>query len=194
VIAWALALQTLELPTRQRVVAIALAVSILLLVVELVRRRKLREEYSWVWIGTSIVLIALALENGLLLSFGEWIGAASSTSTLFFFAVVFLMLLALQFSVRLSRLTQRHKTLGQRLGLLEAELERLRAQEPEDSRSDAMRNGDAAKNGEAARSVAGDHNGAATRSDVPKDNAPVLPLRAPSERSLERNRERKEDA
>jgi hypothetical protein len=184
VIAWALSLQTLELPTRQRVVAIALAVSILLLVVELVRRRKLREEYSWVWIGTSIVLIALALQSGLLLALGEWIGAASSTSTLFFFGVVFLMLLALQFSVRLSRLTQRHKTLGQRLGLLEAELERLRAREPE-----GLRNGEAA-NGEAGHGAADGRNGDSAHID----GAPVLPLRAPSERSLDRNRGRKEDA
>jgi hypothetical protein len=161
VIALLLQLQTLELPTRQRVVAIALAATILVLVVELVRRRKLREEYSWVWIFTSLVLIALALESGLLLSLSEWIGAASSTSTLFFFGVVFLLLLTLQFSVRLSRLTQRHKTLGQRLGLLEAELERLRAQKPE-----GARNGDAAQNGADGRNA----------------GAPVLPLHAPPER------------
>jgi hypothetical protein len=175
VIALLLQMQTLELPTRQRVVAIALAATILLLVVELVRRRKLREEYSWVWIFTSLVLIALALESGLLLSLSEWIGAASSTSTLFFFGVVFLLLLTLQFSVRLSRLTQRHKTLGQRLGLLEAELERLRAQQPGADGRDAAR--------DAARENGG-RNGEKHPADGRGDAAPapVLPLRAPPER------------
>jgi hypothetical protein len=36
------------------------------------------------------------------------------------------LLLALQFSVRLSRLTHRHRTMAQRLTLLEQEVERLR--------------------------------------------------------------------
>jgi hypothetical protein len=187
----AFALQTLELPTRQRVVAIALAATILVLVIELVRRRKLREEYSWVWVSTSLVLIALAAQTGLLLSLTEWIGAASSTSTLFFFGVVFLMLLALQFSVRLSRLTQRHKILGQRLGLLEAELERLRARQSDVALPEGTRNGDSARNNEGAHNGPDGRNGDAARNA----GAPVLPLRAPPELRAPTERvERKDQA
>jgi len=123
----ALQLQALELPARQQLVATVLAVAMLALVLELVRRRKLREEYSWGWIGTSLLLLVLAWRTSLLTTLSDWIGAVNSTSTLLFFGVLFLMLLALQFSVRLSRLTHRHKTLGQRVGLLEAELHELRA-------------------------------------------------------------------
>lgn len=115
------------LPERQQFVAIALAAGILLLVLELVRRRKLREEYSWLWVVTSIVLIALALDGTLLERASGWIGAATSTSTLFFGAIVFLLLVALQFSVHLSKLAHRQKALAQRLALLEEEVERLRA-------------------------------------------------------------------
>lgn len=111
---------------RQRVVALVLAVLVAVLVFELVRRRKLREEYSWVWIGTSVIVAALALQQGLLLTVSSWIGSSSSVSTLFFGALMFLLALVLQFSVRLSRLTHRHRTLGQRLALLEAEVQRLR--------------------------------------------------------------------
>lgn len=111
---------------RQRIVALALAAAIVALVFELVRRRKLREEYSWVWIATALVVATFAIEQDLLLTMSRWIGAASPVSTLFFGAIVFLMALVLQFSVRLSRLTHRHRTLGQRLALLEAEVLRLR--------------------------------------------------------------------
>lgn len=114
------------LPVRQQVTAVLLAVGVLVTVVELVRRRKLREEYSWVWVGTAIALIALALHQDFVHTISAWVGSATATSTLFFFAIVFLMLLALQFSVRLSKLTHRHKTMGQRLALLEEEVERLR--------------------------------------------------------------------
>jgi hypothetical protein len=112
---------------RQRAVAIGLAAAVVLLVFELVRRRKLREEYSWVWIAVAATITLLALQQDLLLTVSRWIGSSSSVSTLFFGALLFLLALVLQFSVRLSRLTHRHKTLGQRLALLEEEVGRLRA-------------------------------------------------------------------
>lgn len=111
---------------RQRVVAIALALIAVVLVFELVRRRKLREEYSWFWIVTAALVAVLAWNQGLLLTLSRWIGSSSTVSTLFFGALLLLFALVLQFSVRLSRLTHRHRTMGQRLALLEAEVLRLR--------------------------------------------------------------------
>ncbi len=118
------------LPERQRFLAIVLASTILLLVLELVRRRKLREEYSWVWILVSLVLLAIATNEAVIVGISRAIGSATGTSTLFFGAILFLLLLALQFSVRLSRLTHRQRTLAQRLALLEQEVDRLRANPP----------------------------------------------------------------
>ena len=118
------------MPERQRVVAITVAVAVTLLVFELVRRRKLREEYSWVWIATALAVALLAIEQDLLIALTSWIGAASTASTLFFGGIVFLMALAVQFSVRLSRLTHRQRTLAQRLALLEEELRDLRRDQP----------------------------------------------------------------
>jgi len=123
------------LPERQKLVAILLAVGLLLAVLEMVRRRKLREEYSVLWVVTACALLVLALEQDLILLASRWIGAATATSTLFFGGLVFLMLVALQFSVRVSKLTHRNKALGQKLALLEEELEKLRGgtgQEPEE--------------------------------------------------------------
>ena len=111
---------------RQRVVALTGAAIVVLVVFELVRRRKLREEYSWIWIATAAGVCVLALNQGLLLTLTRWIGAASSVSTLFFGTIVFLMALCVQFSIRLSRLTHRQRTLAQRLALLEEELQEHR--------------------------------------------------------------------
>lgn len=115
------------LPERQQFVAIALAIGVLVLVIELVRRRKLREEYSWLWVITSLGLIGLALDGSVLLWISRSIGAATSTSTLFFGAIVFLLLVALNFSVHLSKLAHRQRTISQRLALLEQELEQQKA-------------------------------------------------------------------
>lgn len=118
--------QLLEaLPTHHRVVAIILAVAMLIGVIELVRKRKLREEYSAIWTLTAIMLLALALEPRLLALFQQAIGAVFATNALFFGALVFLMLVALQFSVHLSKLTFRIKALSQCLALLEKDLETM---------------------------------------------------------------------
>jgi len=119
---------------RQQFVAIAGAIAIVLIVFELVRRRKLREEFSWVWIATAIGIVVLALNQNLLGTISGWIGAASSVSTLFFGAIVFLLALSVQFSVRLSRLTHRQRTLAQRLALLEEELADARKEKAEAER------------------------------------------------------------
>ncbi len=116
------------LPGHQQWVALALASLMLIAVVELVRKRKLREEYSLIWIGTALILMVLAWQYPLLDHFRRLIGAVEPTSALFFGALVFLMLVALQFSVRLSKLTWRNRMLSQRVALLDRELQELREQ------------------------------------------------------------------
>lgn len=114
---------------RQRYVALGVAATVVIVVFELVRRRKLREEYSWVWVATAAFVAVLALEGEALTTISALVGSSSPVWTLFFGTMVFLLALALQFSVRLSRLTHRHRTLGQRVALLEAEIQRLRDRE-----------------------------------------------------------------
>ena len=135
---------------RQRVVALGLAAAVAVLVFELVRRRKLREEYAWVWIATAVIVGVLAWQQDLLLTFSDWIGASSPVSSLFFGALLFLLALVLQFSVRLSRLTHRHRTLGQRLALLEAEVQRLRDEADAAPREREQRAAPAAQHDEVA--------------------------------------------
>jgi hypothetical protein len=134
--AWSIALRPWQDPNlaaladRQKLLAVLLAVAVLGTVLELVRRRKLREEYSWMWVVTACLLMVLALNQDLILVLSGWIGSATATSTLFTGCLLFLLIVALQFSVRLSRLTQRHKSLGQRIALLQAELDQLRQKMP----------------------------------------------------------------
>jgi len=122
------------LPERQRLVAFVIAAGLVVLIFELVRRRKLREEYSWVWVITAIGLAVLAWHQDLLLTLSHWVGSSNAVSTLFFGALLFLLALVLQYSVRLSRLTHRYRTLGQRLALLEEEMQRLRSEQTRDEK------------------------------------------------------------
>jgi len=114
------------MPITQKVVTIFIAVSIFIIILELVRRRKLMEEYSWLWLLTGIGLVILTLWYGLLVKVTHLIGAAVPTSALFLFALVFLMFVCLQFSVKISKLTNQVKNLTQELTILRPEIEEKR--------------------------------------------------------------------
>jgi hypothetical protein len=111
------------MPPRTRAVAVLGSLIILGLVIELVRRRRLKEEYSLLWIVTAVVLLVLSLWYGLLLDITDLVGAVLPSSTLFFFGLVFVILLLLHFSVRISLLERRITSLVQELGLLTVERE-----------------------------------------------------------------------
>ncbi|MBI2446931.1 MAG: DUF2304 domain-containing protein [Candidatus Omnitrophica bacterium] len=100
---------------RQKLFAILISIGLILVIVDLVRRRKLREEYSWLW----LVIFILAVWYDLLAAIGNFIGVIVPTSTLFFFGLIFLVLISLHFSVKVSSLTNQVKKLAQELAMLE---------------------------------------------------------------------------
>jgi len=101
-----------------RIIAVAGSVFILGLIIELVRRRRLKEEYSLLWILTAVVLLVFSVWYELLLTVTDLIGAVLPSSTLFFFGLLFVLLMLLHFSVRVSLLERRMTALVQEIGLL----------------------------------------------------------------------------
>ncbi len=106
------------MPVRQQMVAIFMAILIFIVILELVRKRKLREEYSWLWLLTGALLVVLTVWYDILIKVTYLIGAILPTSTLFFFALIFLMLVCIQFSIKISKLTDQVKNLVQEVTLL----------------------------------------------------------------------------
>jgi hypothetical protein len=126
------------MPISQKLFALAVCVVIFLVTVEMVRKRRLREEYSVLWLATSLITFILVLKYEWLVTLTYLIGAALPTTTLFIGSIVFLVLLAVQFSIKLSRLSDQMKNLAQENALLRADLERL-------ARSEADPTGDVAE-------------------------------------------------
>jgi hypothetical protein len=108
-------------PLRQKLVFLSLTVLLLLVIVELVRRRRLRVEYSWLWLASGVTIILLILRYDLLIRVTDAVGAVVPTSTLFFLCILYLALLSLNYSVRLTSLTREVKELAQELALLKLE-------------------------------------------------------------------------
>lgn len=118
------------MPLRQKIFAIIISLTLLVFIIELVRRKKLREEYSWLWLLTGSVILILALWYDLLQGITHLIGAGLPTSTLFFLGLVFLILIAIQFSVKVSELNNQVKNLAQENGLLKNRVEELEEEKP----------------------------------------------------------------
>jgi hypothetical protein len=110
-------------PTGQRIVAIAVSGGLLLMILELVRRKRLMERYALLWLFSAVVLLVLAVWNGLLTTLSDAIGIHYPPTTLFAVAAGFELLLLLHFSLSVSRLTDQSKMLAQRVGLLQRRLE-----------------------------------------------------------------------
>lgn len=113
------------MPVKQQLFALFICLVIFVLTIELVRTRRLREEYSVLWLGTSVIMFLLVLRYDWLVALTRLIGAALPTTTLFFGSIVFLMLLAVQFSIKLSKIAEQLKNLTQENALLRAELEQI---------------------------------------------------------------------
>jgi hypothetical protein len=111
---------------RTRIIAIAGSLALLLFVVELVRRRRLKEEYSVLWTLAALTLLVMAVWFDGLQRLTNAIGAIAPSSTLFFIALIFVMLMLLHFSMRISQLERSLTALVQELGLMGLERDALR--------------------------------------------------------------------
>ena len=110
------------MPPKIRLITIAVCIFIVAYVFELVRRRHLSEEYSMGWLITGILMLVMAIWIDLLTKISNLVGSAAVTSTLFFLGILFLVVICLHFSIRISNLTSQVRKLSQWLAILNHEL------------------------------------------------------------------------
>ena len=109
------------MPPRIQIISILICVFLVAYVFELVRRKHLSEEYSMGWLVTGTLMLILSVSEDALRWVSELVGATLFTSTLFFFGLLFLMVICLHFSIRISALTKQVRTLTQHVGILDHE-------------------------------------------------------------------------
>jgi hypothetical protein len=73
------------------------------------------------WLVTGTLMLILSVSEGALKWVSGLVGATLFTSTLFFFGLLFLMVICLHFSIRISALTKQVRTLTQHVGILDHE-------------------------------------------------------------------------
>ncbi|MAB79712.1 MAG: hypothetical protein CMJ89_10215 [Planctomycetes bacterium] len=101
-------------------IAILFSLMLIVAVLWLVKRRKLREEYTPIWLGVALAVFAVTVELDLLRVITRMIGAWTPSSTIFFLGELFLVVICLNYAVRLSRMSVQMKSLAQEVALLRA--------------------------------------------------------------------------
>jgi len=112
-------------------VGLAAAVLLLGFVIELLRRGILRERFAALWLFVSVFLMLGALFPSLLTRAAGALGFQVVSNLLFFSAIVFLLLVAIQLSNEVSRLEARTRRLAEDLALLSAQLQQLPTAPPD---------------------------------------------------------------
>jgi hypothetical protein len=92
-----------RLTTQTRILAAILALAFMLLVLELIRRNRLQERYSVIWFVAGLGMLAGAAFPGLLQVVADAMGVRDTNVALFSIILFFLLGLALNFSVIMSR-------------------------------------------------------------------------------------------
>ena len=111
------------MPPKIRLITIGICIFIVAYVFELVRRRHLSEEYSMGWLIAGILMLVMATWIDLLSIISNLVGSAAVTSTLFFLGILFLVVICLHFSIRISNLTNQVRKLNQSLAILNHEVD-----------------------------------------------------------------------
>ncbi len=113
-----------------RVLAFLGSMALLIVVLALVRRRRLREEYTPIWLVLATGTVVICASSDLLRTVTRAIGAWTPSSTIFFVGEAFLLLICLNYAVRLSTLVGQVKNLAQEVAMLRTELSHLRRDAP----------------------------------------------------------------
>jgi hypothetical protein len=122
---------------RARIFAMILGIVVSLFVINLVRTRRLKEEFALLWLLTSIVLVLTPLFIDYLDLIAYALGIEYPPALIFLLAIISLLLILFQFSMRISRFSEQIKVLTQEVAVLRARVEDLeRAQGQGDSPSE----------------------------------------------------------
>jgi len=110
---------------RARIFAVVLGLVVSLFVINLVRTKKLKEEFALLWLLTSIVLVLTPLVIDYLDLVAYALGIEYPPALIFLLAIVSLLFILFQFSMRISRFSDQIKVLIQEVAVLRARIEDL---------------------------------------------------------------------
>ena len=115
---------------RTRVYMFVLGMAVLAFMINLLRKRQMQERYAMLWLLAGVGLTLAPIFINQIDGFAYALGFAYPPALLLMLAMVGLLLIILQLSLTISKNSEHLKVLTQELGLMQNELDRLRAEMP----------------------------------------------------------------
>jgi len=107
------------------VLAIIGSILFLIFIIELIRKRKIKEEYGLLWIFFSLVFIVISLWRQGLEVLSRLLGIFYAPAAFLLILIIAMLLILIQYSLVISRLSEHYKALNQQIGILRLELKEL---------------------------------------------------------------------
>ncbi len=117
-------------------IAIIASVLFLLLILFLIHRKRIKEEYSLLWIFFAIIFIIFSVWRDGLDYLANLMGVSYPPAALFLILLIAVFLILIEFSIIISKLSDKNKTLIQEIGMIKQELKKLQEEEKEDQEED----------------------------------------------------------
>jgi hypothetical protein len=109
----------------QTVSVVIIALILLTVVLVLIRNRRISERYALLWIVIALALLTVPYLHDFYVGVAGLVGIKNPESFFFFFSILGLVMLCLQFTVVVSPSYKDRKTLTQQLALLSDRVRRL---------------------------------------------------------------------
>jgi hypothetical protein len=106
-------------------IAITVSVALFLYILFLVRKKRIKEEYSLLWLFFSLIFVFFSIFRDLLEYFAQLVGIAYPPAALFLILLLAVFLILIEFSIIISKLSERNKNLTQEIGLLKLEIRKI---------------------------------------------------------------------
>lgn len=103
---------------RLRIFSIMISVCLFLFILELVRRKKLMERYSLLWLVMGATLTTIAAWPRAAQFLSRLFGVLAVSNMVFLAAMLFIVVLCIHFSVRISSLSKEMREVAQEIALL----------------------------------------------------------------------------
>lgn len=111
-----------------QIIAILFSLVLIGYILWVIRKQRLKEEYSLLWLGISFVFLLFSAWRQGLERLGELLGIAYPPAALFMIMLVGILLILIQYSMIISKLSERSKVIAQEYALMRMELEMVKEQ------------------------------------------------------------------
>jgi len=108
--------------THLRVILLVVTIIFFVYIAWMIHKRKLSLRYSLTWFLASIVLIVLALFDGLAVNLAKWLGIETPINAIVVAVFAFVLLILFTLTITVSRNAERIRELTQELALLKEQL------------------------------------------------------------------------